>query len=221
MKAMLTYVTSFYPIRQGEYIQEFKKLASTGVPILVFTNSDIGYYENVKQIQVPIDLPWFSNEIILPVNRNHEKDTPEFLCLMLMKLWCMKEALKYTDSAYLAWIDFRVFHVVQDTERVQEKLKSLTRADLSGLTKIASPGCWQPIPTFDILNSICWRFCGGFLVGPRESFEPAYNHQSELVKKFLPHLTWEVNYWCLMEEHFEWYFANHNDSLLLNFPFDK
>lgn len=218
---MLTYVTAFYPIRPGDYIEEFKKLVSTGVPILVFSESDIGQYPNVTQIRAPLELSWVSKNTILPTNRNHEKDTPEFMCLMLMKLWCMKEALKYTDSPYLAWIDFRVFHVVRNTERVQDKLKSLTRADLSRLTKIASPGCWQPIPRFDILDSICWRFCGGFLIGPRDAFGPAYKRQTEIVKKFLPHLTWEVNYWSLMEEHFDWYWADHNDSLILNVPIDE
>ena len=50
---------------------------------------------------------------------------------------------------------------------------------------------------------------------PRPAFVSPFN---ELVNEFLPRLTWEVNYWAMMEDHFQWYAADHDDSLILNIP---
>jgi hypothetical protein len=220
---MLTYVTAFYPIRTDvpveAYMNEFRKLMETGVPILLFTEPDTFIRDlepNVRQVSLP--LVRYEN-VILPKQRNAQKDTVEFMSLMLMKMKCMTEALQYTDSSHLAWIDFRVFYIVQHTPIVQEKLRALTTRSFQGLTKIAAPGCWNPTPAFDILNSICWRFCGGFFLGPRDIFPLAYQQQTQLVQEHLPHLTWEVNYWTKMEEYFLWYAADHKDSIIMNMPY--
>ena len=224
IKEMLTFVTSFHSVRSGldSYIDQFDKLAKTGVPILLFVESNCKYtfsYPNVKVIQTDFDTSLATNDIVLPANRNMEKDTAIFLCLMASKLRWMSEALLYTNTSHLAWIDFRIFHVVKNTEIAQEKLRALTSRSFTGLTKILSAGCWDPTPDFDILNSICWRFCGGFLLGPRAIFPRAYVRQTELVHSFLPHLTWEVNYWSRMEDFFEWYPGSHDDTILMNVPY--
>jgi hypothetical protein len=215
---MLTYVTAFYLIRTDvvldEYIQEFHKLVSTGVPILLFLDPAVQLEisaPNVTIAYLPFEL---IDNAVLPRHRNESKDTLEFLSLMLMKMKCMSEALKYTPSSHLAWVDFRVFHVVRDTREVQKRLRSLTRVSFPGLKTILAPGCWAPTPNFDILNSICWRFCGGFFLGPREIFPLAYQQQTNLVQHYLPHLTWEVNYWTKMEELFTWFPGDHNDSII-------
>lgn len=217
---MLTYVTAFHPLRQSaySYFMSFQPLAESGVPILLFTDAPLTLpYPNVRVIRAPFDRSSLPKDAILPTNRGEKKDTVAFLWLMLLKLYYVKEALKYTDSSYIAWIDFRVFHVVRDTKKVQDKLVSLVHHPFTN-TKILAPGCWSPNPSFDIFNAICWRFCGGFFLGPREILEAAYEKQMELVEKHLPRLTWEVNYWTLMEEFFEWYSGDHNDSLLMNVP---
>jgi hypothetical protein len=56
------------------------------------------------------------------------------------------------------------------------------------------------------------------LLGPREAFQPAWTRQQALIEAGLPRVTWEVNYWAQMEEHFQWYPADHDDRLLLNVP---
>lgn len=219
----VTYVTAFCRIRQetDSYFAEFRKLAESGVPLLVFTDAPdvIPVYPNVRTLPLEVDVSWMSDQTILPPNRNLEKDTAPFLCLMLAKLQCLVKALEYTQSPYLAWIDFRIFYIVRHTELAQQKLRALTTRSFAGLTKLLAPGCWGPVPTFDILSSVCWRFCGGFLLGPRTILESAYSRQCELVREHLPHLTWEVNYWSRMEEFFEWYAADHNDSMLMNLPY--
>lgn len=56
------------------------------------------------------------------------------------------------------------------------------------------------------------------MLGPRDQVAAAYMRQMELVRANLPRLTWEVNYWTMMEDHFTWYSANHDDSMLGNLP---
>ena len=58
--------------------------------------------------------------------------------------------------------------------------------------------------------------CGGFLVGAVELFEAAAARQEALVMNNMPGLTWEVNYWAMMEENFLNYSANHDDSIVAN-----
>ena len=222
---MVTFVTLFHPIRTDvspqSYYSEFEHLASSGIPILLFIDSSVDFpsFPNVRRIPFTVDTSILSSDIQLPAHRSPSKDTAEFMCLMLMKLRCMAEALQYTEDAHLAWIDFRIFYVVRHKEIVREKLRALSARSFEGLTKIVIPGCWSPVPDVDILNRVCWRFCGGFFLGPRGIFESAYCRQTELVQQYLPHLTWEVNYWSRMEEFFEWYYACHDDSMIMDMPY--
>ena len=88
------------------------------------------------------------------------------------------------------------------------------------------PGCWSELPTdlntSTVLNSIHWRFCGGFFMGDRDSvmdFCTLYQtHFPRFLKEF-SYMTWEVNFWAYMEHKItgwkpQWYAADHNDSIL-------
>jgi hypothetical protein len=224
---MLTYVTAYYPTRtdvdQATYLPQFLKLAETGVPILLFVDPEVSVPElpptvRVHRRRLPECLPP-GVEIQLPTHRNVPKDTVAFLTLILQKLYFMTEALQETEASHLAWVDVRLFHVIRHTELAQTKLKALVTRSFAGLTKLLSPGCWEGPLLRDPFESIHWRFCGGIVLGPRAAIEPAYRRQMELVHAHLPRLTWEVNYWAMMEEHFEWYKADHNDSILMNLPY--
>lgn len=222
----VTFVTFYYPVRKDmksdDYLSQAKKIIETGIPLIVFADpsvSDEVRAPNTTVVPFQLDTSWITEDTRLPSIRHPSKDTAEFMCLMLMKLRCMVDALQLTDSSHLAWIDFRVFHVIKHTEIVQEKLRAIQTRTFAGLEKILTPGCWTSTGGVDILNSICWRYCGGFFLGPRDAFQPAYERQTELVRKFLPHLTWEVNYWSQMGEFFEWYPADHNDTLILSMPY--
>ena len=222
---MLTFVTAFYPTRTdvdfASYWADFARLVSTGVPILLFldpAHPPVDLPPNVRVLHRPLQpIVPEGLELRLPTHRNPTKDTQDFLRLMLHKLWFMTEAGKETETPYLAWIDFRIFHIVHSVARVQAALRALTQHPPQ-TPKILAPGCWSQETSVDRLNQICWRYCGGFLLGPRDSFPLAYARQSDLVSRWLPHLTWEVNYWSCMEDVFAWYAADHNDTMILNVP---
>lgn len=224
---MLTFVTAFYPTRTDvdlvSYWSQFHQLVSTGVPILLFldpAHPPVDLPDTVRVFRRPLQriLPE-GVEPQLPAHRNVPKDTVEFMTLILHKLYFLAEACDETDASHLAWIDFRVFHVFKFPELAKTKIRALMRCSFRGLTKLLSPGCWAPCPTFDITSTVCWRYCGGLVLGPRDAIRPAWHRQMELVHTHLPVLAWEVNYWSRMDDVFEWYAGDHNDSLLMNLPY--
>lgn len=218
---MLTFVTAYHPLRDEPYWSYFDRLVETGIPILLFLDERCSLppeAPNLRVVRVPLSHAWECSTVQLPVNRSPEKDTAEFLSIMALKLRYMTESLSYTTSSHLAWIDFRVFHVIRDIPAVQAKLRRLATHPFPREMNILAPGCWNPCPSMDFFASICWRFCGGFLLGPRDAFPIAYARQTALIESGLPRVTWEVNYWAQMEDAFTWYPADHDDRLLLNVP---
>ena len=86
------------------------------------------------------------------------------------------------------------------------------------------PGCWSKGQALSV-DHVNWRFCGGVFVIPRKHIEVFYNHSKNVLSDFcnLPQykLTWETNVWniiemCAKDDIFKWYFADHDDSILLN-----
>lgn len=218
----VTFVTAFLKLADRDpsvYISQFRKLAETGVDIRLFLDEafeEIGRelcatYPNVH-IPEYVTLEAVPTMIELPSQRTPGKDTGEYLMMQLSKLKFLARALKYTNRPYLAWIDFRVFHVFSNVSACQERIRSIEQTPPS-TTRILAPGCWAP-GAYPIWDSIAWRFCGGFLLAPRDRVEDAYKRQTELVTVGYPRLTWEVNYWTQMEDVFEWYRGDHNDTLL-------
>lgn len=71
---------------------------------------------------------------------------------------------------------------------------------------------------------ICWRFCGGFFIGDKNSLLSFYDVSIARFEEFLnltKKLVWEVNYWAWLELMGYispvWYLADHNDSII-NIP---
>jgi hypothetical protein len=214
----------FRPIHK--YIQYFYDLAESGIPIGIYldislkeyTQTICKEYANVTILDyISIDTNFIPSNVIIPQNRNSKKDTVEYMAIQLMKLsLCAKAATdSRISSSHIAWIDFGIFHMITNKDMVKKFL--LNYSPPIRCHKILNPGCWNK-GNYNIWNSIAWRFCGSLLVGPRNSWTAAYTLQQKLVFENLPKLTWEVNYWTLMEDVFDWYKADHNDSIILNLP---
>lgn len=195
-----------------QYLIHFHSLANTGLPIVLFLDPtlDVPDYPNVKVVPIKY-MESFPFERF-PTNRSIQKDTPEYFCIQLGKLRCMTQAREYADTPYLAWIDFGVYHMFRDTKLADIALRRIATREYTHDT-ILSPSCW-PRGDYPIWDKICWRFCGSFFLGHRDIFPKAAARQREIVIQNLPKATWEVNYWCLMEDMFTTYPADHNIRLL-------
>jgi hypothetical protein len=193
------------------YLAEFTKLANTGVPILLFTDMELKVPDNVRIIRTHLDTSWVPANVQLPAHRNPDKDTLEYFCIQLQKLWCLQEATKYTRDEFLIWVDFGAFHMFREKDACSKWLIELSQSTYPR-DRILAPGCWMAGDYG--LDKVCWRFCGTLLIGHRDLFAPAYTRQMELVHMNLPKLSWEVNYWSLMDDLFHMIPADHNDLLL-------
>jgi len=213
------------------YFQQFKRLVDTGINIHLFLQSSmiplyketIGERENVFiEIQEFEDLEIYKElrdiDYKLPSKRTQSKDTANYIIVQNCKIYLVKKAIdsnKYNSDTF-AWIDFGIGHVIKNNETL-ENLKNLKIS--KGLYV---PGCH--IQTNINLNYVCWRFCGGFFIGDKESLEEFFNLYKkefiDLVKK-TKILSWEVNIWAIFEKHYSWkpiwYLSDHNDSML-NLP---
>jgi hypothetical protein len=219
----VTFVTAFHPVRSGieTYIEMFERYASLNIPIILFLDTNCVLpkeYPNVKVIRSTLDVDWIPMDVELPRQRSESKDSREYLILMLHKMKYMNDALACCETPYIAWIDCGISHVIRNPAVTYQKLVDL-QSFSEPLTTILIPGCWGQNSKF-VKDSVYWRFCGGFFFGPREAFPRAYERQTLLVKQYLPALAWEVNYWALMDELFSWYSADHDDSMIMNFPYE-
>jgi hypothetical protein len=213
----VTFVTMFFRPTNGyrsieSYLTYFAELSATGLPFFVFTDdvSLIKPSPNLTVIQVP--RPSGPTDVCLPPERSVQKDTADYLWIQLEKLHCLAQASAMATTPYLAWIDFGAYHMFKDTVLATLALRRIATRTYP-TTTVFAPSCWPP-GEYPIWDRICWRFCGTFLLGHRDQFPALYARQQSIVTSHLPKLTWEVNYWCLMEDLFTTYPADHNERLL-------
>jgi hypothetical protein len=170
--------------------------------------------------------PDMTDEKYLPNVRNFPKDNLKYIFLQNSKIQFMKEVCIQNpwESDYFAWIDFSISYVLRN-QSSYKYLKSLSSCSFQKDTFLCVPGCWEsPQPNAEeLLNNICWRFCGGFCIGKRESILELYSlyliYYGGFIKKYNK-IVWEVNFWAYLETIPEvnwkpiWYKADHNDSII-------
>jgi hypothetical protein len=226
----ITFVTAFYApsstvFRSTEfYFSMFDYLASTELPIILFLDETLrdqgeslrGQYPNVTIEYTRLEKPWLpDSEFVLPLDRNEAKDTIHYFHVQLSKLRHLSRASKMVHTTHLAWIDFGIFHIMNDKDYAKQLLRQIYQIELP-LNIVFSPGCWDPRTKNGYFehNEIEWYHCGGFMIGDTKRFSDLCEKQDALVKRHLPILTWEVNYWAMMLSDFVIYAADHNDTML-------
>ena len=256
MNKGITYVSFFIRIYENSlygqrdnayYFSKFVELAKTGINMCVYIDdSMIPFFKeitfpNVKIIKiVEIKELWAYNEIqrnieeglkneqelTLPNCRTHEKDTIEYMVLMLSKIDFVKDAIEKNpfDSSHFAWIDFSISYIFKNLDSCQKLLQYYNYIQLDD-NFLCIPGCTDKISISDtdsFVNRVNWRFCGGFFIGDKNSLEEFYNLYRFYFPQFLAKykkITWEVNFWAWLEGAEPkwnpiWCKADHNDSII-------
>ena len=229
-------VTCYYDIYQkperfNDYLALFRPLGQSGLPIVLFVEPHmVSQFEEFPAVKVHA-LELKSCELYsmgmaynreLPGNRSVEKDTKEFFSLMNTKMEFIKKAKElYPDIPQYAWIDFGIMKIMKNKERVLNHLREALKKPYE---KVMIPGCWAFGRSFTV-NAIHWRFCGGFFIMPSAHVERFFEHSKCVLKDFctmeMYKLTWETNVWTIIEncaerDNIGWYFADHNDTMVLN-----
>ena len=134
------------------------------------------------------------------------------------KIYFINEAMEvnlYLTDIF-SWIDFRIFHIFSDDTIIYDKLNELSIKNYTN-EKIYFPGNLQI--KNNIVDSINWRFLGGFFIIDTNNIIKLVNETSILLNN-LDKLTWEVNIWSILEHmnifNFNWYYSDHNNLLILN-----
>ena len=204
----------------GKLISDFAFLVSVdGLSFLIYTNND--YYTqlydafnmfshvliiNIENTADPIQLTIFTNtSTLLPVNRNIEKDTREFIASGYYKYDILNHAISHNNvSTHFMWMDFDLPKLFRDKAGVKEYLQWLVRLQLAP-SFLTFPGCWNKLEAEkerDTIDSVHWRFCGGFFMGDRESISQFCYTVYEALPRFTEKydtLVWDFNLWAWLE----------------------
>jgi len=246
-KSNITFVTAYidfdgenHPFANRTHdwrFNKFRDIASTGIQLCVyvspnceeFMRSITVEYPNIKAMKTIAFEDLWSTQIInniettLPNVRNLEKDTAKYITTINNKVWFVNDSIVSNpwNSTHFAWIDFSISHVFKNITACQEYLRILGHRHLSERF-LAIPGCWTKIQDGNtIMNNIHWRFCGGIVVGDKQSMEEFYRLYETHFPEFLREhrkLVWEVNFWAWLELtqnwNPKWFWADHDDRIL-------
>lgn len=221
-------------------MRHFKKLATSGIPLLVFVSPTyeslldmaVEQYPNIEKV-VTVDWTTFEtykiihsfSDLKLPGVRGQSKDTHQYMALQLSKPEFLYRALNHTQSSHLAWIDFNVAHVFK-TNVAFQRLQAMSKRPLKA-PLLAFAGIWPKITSSDfkgLLERAHWRFAGGFFIADRDSLARFNALSRDALRIFLSQtgfLVWEVNFWAWLESTFPFsfrplvYAADHNEMLVL------
>lgn len=212
----LRIVTGYIPIadhprsaeeygRLGEQLRELKS------PIQPF----YGAITSTWLYQMIEALPFYPTWAIAD---NREKNTLAYHCVQHEKFKWLYDSSKQDDEAdTFVWLDYGIFHVPGVTAAViNDCLDRIKKDDL------AIPGCWSVGEVNDAFP--CWRFCGGFMVVPREYVQPLKNLIQAIVMlhtNVTKRITFEVNTLARAEQTgklpFRWYKADHDQTMFTGY----
>lgn len=218
-------------------LEWFRPLLTTGLPMTLFVDSH--YYKalfaspwfhaadhpdlNVIPWELEHSETWrlcCSGETTLPENRNPKKDNVFFMALMNAKTELVARVAAEATAPFIAFLDAGIGKIFR---RPAESFARLRGARIrKGVSGMLVPGCWAPAPASreTLAKKICWTFCGGFFVVPREEAAGLAKAAMNALSDFVANgkLTWEVNVWvhmmCLANAPtVNWFKADHDDSM--------
>ncbi|MFM9108752.1 MAG: glycosyltransferase family 25 protein, partial [Chloroflexota bacterium] len=211
-------------------------LFASGIPLVLY--ADAFYRRHLASMELPpwvtvrpIELPELaaaarvaalSEPPRLPSGRNPHKDHADFLVLINGKTEVVARAVAegLVQTPYTGFIDSGIAKVLRHPAQSFERLAG---ADLSGLDRVLIPGFDRNAPCSieDLTSRATWMFCGGLFIVPSMLAEAFNRRCLAAFEEFLARgsLVWEVNVWArvagLQPELFEWYWADHDDGMLL------
>jgi hypothetical protein len=160
----------------------------------------------------------------LPLTRNQTKDTFEHLILTHMKIEFLHKAIENCKNSIFCWIDPHICHLFSNPLSSINYLNYLSHQKYTDAPFLALPGCWDfkvpSEPSVDF-NTVCWRFCGSFMIGDTASIiglNTLYKHFYPTLLKERNTMTWDVNFLAQLESEGvcnpNWYRANHDASIV-------
>ena len=200
-----------------DYYEMFKdRISSDKVVLASIRLEDFRAYKELSTIQVS-----------LPEIRNEIKDTYNYITCMNSKTELVQMSINNNvfNSTHFAWIDFGIFHMMNDIENTKKRIHTLANTKLRSNLMIL-PSKYQRSTSINF-SRVNWRFAGSFFFGDIESllhFDNLYKDNFLKIIKQYRILTWEVNVWEWFEMFLNWnpivYYGSHDDTMFSNIPLE-
>jgi hypothetical protein len=202
--------------------------------IFVFFNKEDIYLYNYK-----INITEFNVE-----SNNPSKDTIDYMFIQChkcewvkMAIFLMKQKKENLENINFLWIDYGIYHMINNEEVFKKELKELENRNTLKLYENKSVrigSCWDLSWDYDyvannnvkidIYNNVTWYFAGS-IFGGNESilieFADKMKNKSIQIIKEKKSLMWEVNVWYLIylenRQMFDTYFCGHDISIIANY----
>lgn len=229
---------------------KFREIAELGIYLCVYVDDQTNstciefakQYDNIKIINIHnlnntiLAKQCAEIEYNLPEHRSHEKDTANYMLLMNCKFEFLSDAVEKNlwNTQIFAWIDFSITYIFRKPIISVDLLRTLSKRTFVKTPFLTIPGCFEKDAVFYdkkhnysnddkiqfMLNSVYWRFCGGFILGDASSiidtFEKYKKHFIEFITLY-GKLVWEVNFWTWLEMKTDWspiwYTSYHDDNI--------
>lgn len=247
----VTFVTAYLKVYDVDYhesrtfekrLEFFMKIAELNINICLFVSPEYKdtfdlittKYKNINIIEVlsieDLEFTKLGNKnadlLNLPDIRSYEKDTSNYIFLMHSKIEFIKKTIDINpfNNDHFCWFDFSLPYTFKDPEKSIFNLKVYSECSFIHEPFIIMPGCWSSkYGNIKFLKDyVCWRFCGSFLMGDKNSLLSFYDVSKSHFEDFLTltgKLVWEVNYWAWLEAEGYispiWYLSGHDDTQLI------
>jgi hypothetical protein len=197
----ITFVTAFIELNEDRTkdrtpetrIALFRNIANSGIAICLYVSSkyeQIGKdleieYNNIKLMPIINLEDTETYKLItsfnpyLPINRLEYKDTVNYMIVQNAKSELVYNTTLSNpfNTEHFAWIDFSIFHMVNNIDYVMDKLNRIKTQKFLG-TLLLFPSCWSKeksnqfiFNSYNIYTTINWRFCGSFFIGDKKSLQ--------------------------------------------------
>jgi len=187
--------------------------------IIIFEKEELFFFEELKSFE----------NVSLPIFRNVEKDTFEYLLCQNNKINWLKKAQELTvfsNDNYM-WLDFGISHILKNERKLSDLLNTTSLINFD-VNKILMPShqSWILNDQTDInLNQVNWFLLGGVFVLNKIKILEFYDLcKNQIIENLQTQnlMTWEVNIWAqLMQKNrnlFAIYYADHDETLLTKLP---
>ena len=132
-----------------------------------------------------------------PITDNPGKDTKEYMSIQCHKTEWVRMAIELDPfhTEQFIWVDFGIFHIINDENKFGLSLQEMVRKPYQGV-RIAN--CWDLSRESDestLLQKIQWYFAGGIFGGDKENLLTFAQLMKTAVNKIITNkksLTWEV-----------------------------
>lgn len=216
----------------NKYIDLFKTFKNLKTKVINFEDLEISKICDGIEFKTPKNDSMKSN-----------KDTYNFMKIMLNKTYFLDDAMKNNDYKYYTWIDFGILKIIKETE-YDSFYNSIIKISKYSDYKIKFPSCENWITWYSdknnhddyiamdspdnhiVKNNPSWMFLGGLLVGSKDALNIFIKKVDEFIKNKMiknKYIIWEVNVWSYVylfecRDIMEPYFANdHNINMFTMF----